>query len=306
MANIEMVLDSVRVSLMNYQHVLILKEKEGKRYLPCWIGPAEADAISIKMQDVELARPLTHDSTCAIIHALGGSVESVIIDKLENDTFYAKVMLKSNKKRTEIDCRPSDAVAIAIRVNATIFANEKVLQKAGILIDEKTGKPVGTEVTQGTEAKPKELAEVESQKLERFSEPVRRIFAQAEEQAKCLNSESIDTSHLLLALVSEAPNMATSILTNLGVNLTDIRSAVQAVIDDEQPSETSRVALNDNSKKAIELCVKEATRLGSQQILPEHLLIGIIQEDKGTAGKILRERGISLDRVYAELIRLHS
>lgn len=79
MANIKMVIDSIRVSLMNNQRVVILKEKEGERYLPIWIGPAEADTIAVKIEGVPLSRPLTHDFTCAAINALGGSLQSAII-----------------------------------------------------------------------------------------------------------------------------------------------------------------------------------------------------------------------------------
>jgi len=90
---IEMLIDSIRVSLMNYQRVVILKEKESDRYLPIWIGPAEADAIAVKLQDVTVPRPLTHDLLRAVIDTLGASINSIIVSELKNDTFYAKIVL---------------------------------------------------------------------------------------------------------------------------------------------------------------------------------------------------------------------
>ena len=135
MANTEMKIDSIRVSAMNDQRVLILKEKNEDRYLPIWIGPAEGDAIAIKLNAVSVSRPLTHDFACAAIDALGGSLESVVIHRLENDTFHAKVVIGTREGQKEIDCRPSDAMAMAVRTGVPILADEEVLEKAGVVLE---------------------------------------------------------------------------------------------------------------------------------------------------------------------------
>ena len=141
MALLEMVVDSIRVSLMNYQRVVILKEKASHRYLPIWIGPAEADAIAIKLQDVSVPRPLTHDLLRNIVVTLGATVKHVVVNDLQNDTFYARIVLEVDGRSLEIDSRPSDALALAVRVKVPIFAEETVLEKAGIYLD-KEGKPI--------------------------------------------------------------------------------------------------------------------------------------------------------------------
>lgn len=128
----EMTIDRVNVALVNYQRTLILKAKETERYLPIWIGPAEADAISIILQGVQLQRPLTHDFLCTVIEKLGARVKSVIIDKLEDSTFHAKVILVTGNSEIDIDCRPSDAVAVAVRAKAPIFVDDEVLDRVGI------------------------------------------------------------------------------------------------------------------------------------------------------------------------------
>jgi len=138
---IEMTIDSIRVSLMNYQRVVILKEKTSERYLPIWIGPAEADAIAVKLQGVTVPRPLTHDLLRTVIDALGATVNSIIISDLKSDTFYAKILLNVDGGQMEVDSRPSDALALAVRVEVPIYAEETVLDKAGILLDKETGKP---------------------------------------------------------------------------------------------------------------------------------------------------------------------
>ncbi len=141
---IEMTVDSIRVSLMNYQRVVILKEKAAERYLPIWIGPSEADAIAVKLQGVSVPRPLTHDLLISVIDALGATINSIVVSDLKNDTFYAKVLLSVDGEQMEVDSRPSDALALAVRADVSIFAEEAVLDKAGILLDRETGKPVGS------------------------------------------------------------------------------------------------------------------------------------------------------------------
>ncbi len=152
---IEMAIDSIRVSLMNYQRVVILKEKLAERYLPIWIGPAEADAIAVKLQGANVPRPLTHDLLRSVIDSLGATVRFIVVNDLKSDTFYAKIILGVNGKQIEIDSRPSDALALAVRADVPIYADEAVLDKAGILLDAETGKPIveGRKETSGGEKK---------------------------------------------------------------------------------------------------------------------------------------------------------
>ena len=138
---LEVTIDSIRVSLMNYQRVVILREKAADRYLPIWIGPAEADAIAAKLQGVKLERPLTHDLLRSVIEALGARVSSIIVYDLKNDVFYAKIVLTVDGGQIEIDSRPSDALALAVRVEVPIYVDESVMDKAGILLD-REGKPL--------------------------------------------------------------------------------------------------------------------------------------------------------------------
>ncbi len=139
---IEMAIDSIRVSLMNYQRVVILREKGTNRYLPIWIGPSEADAIAVKLQNVELSRPLTHDLLQSVITTLGASVDYILVSGLKDDTFYANLAVSVDGEKVDIDSRPSDALALAVRVGAPIYADEAVLEKAGIILEDDAGKRV--------------------------------------------------------------------------------------------------------------------------------------------------------------------
>ena len=162
---VEMTIDSIRVSLMNYQRVVILKEKIAERYLPIWIGPAEADAIAVCLQGVTVPRPLTHDLLRSVIDALGATVNSIIVCDLRNDTFFAKVILNVDGGQLEIDSRPSDALALAVRAEVPIYAEETVLDKAGVVLDKDTGKPVSHEMVGG---KDKKVSEEEIEKMSAF------------------------------------------------------------------------------------------------------------------------------------------
>lgn len=239
---LEMTIDSIRVSMMNYQHVVILKEKDSDRYLPIWIGPAEADAISVKLQNMDISRPLTHDLLKNTIFALeslsGTSVCRVVVNDLRADTFYAQIIFEFNngpvpvavvsltentspgefdknspisiiwqdkkydltvvnkwqendkefiegesedgllfevtytseKKRwlltkMKLDSRPSDAIALAVRVTTPIFVEDSVLDKAGIILDRETGKPV----PQAKSSNPEAGGEIDEQELKKLS-----------------------------------------------------------------------------------------------------------------------------------------
>ena len=133
---VEMTIQSIRVSLMNYQRVVILREKASDRYLCIWIGPAEADAIAVQLQEVSVARPLTHDLLRSVIDTLGAQVSHILINDLANDTFYARIVLDINGNSMEIDSRPSDAIALAVRAKVPIFSDEGVLDRAGVLLAE--------------------------------------------------------------------------------------------------------------------------------------------------------------------------
>ena len=154
---IEMSIDSIRVSMMNYQRVVILKEKDSERYLPIWIVPAEADAIAIKLQGVSPPRPLTHDLLENVITTLGATIGSIVVHDLQNDTFYAKLILNVNGDPVELDSRPSDAMALAIRTSAPIFIEDEVLDRAGIIIDHETGNPMPQAKSGNVEATEEEL-----------------------------------------------------------------------------------------------------------------------------------------------------
>jgi bifunctional DNase/RNase len=111
---------------------VVLKETGSRRYLPIWIGPFEADAITIELQGVEIARPLTHDLLKNAIEKLGAEIEQVAITELHDDTFFATISLRVGSRRMDLDSRPSDAIALAVRAQVPVYVDDGVLGQAGI------------------------------------------------------------------------------------------------------------------------------------------------------------------------------
>jgi bifunctional DNase/RNase len=131
---IELNLVGVRVELPTNQPIVLLKEREGERYLPIWIGAMEATAIAFALQGIVTARPMTHDLMKNVLEEIGVHVERIVITELKEGTFYAVIEMALNGSRYEVSSRPSDAIALAVRVNVPIYANEDVLSEASIVI----------------------------------------------------------------------------------------------------------------------------------------------------------------------------
>jgi uncharacterized protein len=132
---IETIVDSIRVSLVTQHRVVILKEVDGDRHLPIWIGPFEAEAIAMELQGVTAARPLPYDLIKTMISDMGGTVQEILVTDLAQDVFYARIVIDQDGRRVEVDSRPSDAIALAVRSEVSVFVDESVMDRAGVVLD---------------------------------------------------------------------------------------------------------------------------------------------------------------------------
>jgi uncharacterized protein len=132
---IEMTVESVRINLQTTQRVVILKATRQERYLLIWIAQAEAYAIAIELQGTSSPRPLTHDLLKNVINDLGAKIVSIVISDLIDDIFYARIVLDVAGRHVEVDARPSDAIALAVRAKAPIYVEEGVLERAGVTLE---------------------------------------------------------------------------------------------------------------------------------------------------------------------------
>lgn len=133
---VEVVIDSIRVSLMSQQRIVILREKENERYLPIWIGVYEAESITMALQDIEVARPLTHDLLRNVFKQFDIRILRIEVTALRDDTYFGNIVAEKDRNIIEIDARPSDALAIAVRTHVPIFVDRSVMDSAGIIPEE--------------------------------------------------------------------------------------------------------------------------------------------------------------------------
>ncbi len=138
---IEMSVDSVRVHMPSGQHVVVLKEKDADRFLPIWVGVAEANSISLQIDGVRPERPMTHDLIINILHQFDFTIIQVRVSELRDDTFYAQIAGQVAGRDLEIDSRPSDAIAVAIRCESPIFVAKDVLEQAGVVPEGRSEDP---------------------------------------------------------------------------------------------------------------------------------------------------------------------
>lgn len=132
---IEMIVDRVQVSLMSQHRLVVLRDVDEERYLPIWIGQFESEAITLELQGMARERPLTHDLLKSTIQEMGGSVRHIHINNLSKDVFFAVINIDAAGDTIEIDARPSDAIALAVRLSAPIYVDKSVMDRAGICPD---------------------------------------------------------------------------------------------------------------------------------------------------------------------------
>ncbi|MFL5991974.1 MAG: bifunctional nuclease family protein [Rubrobacteraceae bacterium] len=126
----------INLDLFSSSPIVILKVEDENRYLPIWIGQPEARSILMKLQNQEFSRPLTHDLAVNLVSELGGSMEKVTVTELRNSTFFAVISVEIDGRTVEIDSRPSDAIALAVRAGAEIFAADEVIEEAAVVFEE--------------------------------------------------------------------------------------------------------------------------------------------------------------------------
>lgn len=164
---IELKVQSLGLDRASNTPVVILQELEGDRVLPIWIGPGEASAIAMQLADMQFSRPLTHDLLLAVLKGLGGDLDRVVITRVADSTYYAELVVDRNGETVTVDARPSDSIAVALRAEARIFANDALLERASIEITEE-------EVT-SAEAEEEEEADQPFMNAEELKEYLRRM-----------------------------------------------------------------------------------------------------------------------------------
>ena len=170
---IEVQIDSVRVHLMTPQRLVVLKQVGSERYLPIWVGPYEAEAITVALQEVEMIRPLTHDLLKNVFGAFHARIKRIEIVKLQNEIFYGNIVAEVDGREINVDSRPSDAIALSVRAHVPILVHRTVMDEAGI-IPEQDIPEEEAETPETTEPAPP-LSEESSQRLSVFEDFLEKL-----------------------------------------------------------------------------------------------------------------------------------
>lgn len=172
---IEVTIDSIRVSLMSSQRVIVLKQRDAERYLPIWVGPYEAEAIAVALQEIEMIRPLTQDLLKNVITAFGGQVLRVEVVALREDIFYGNIVIEREGQIYNIDARPSDAIALAVRTHVPILVHPSVMEQAGIVPEADLSSQPPSVTTPSEPSSSTLSSDVEEGRLDVFEDFLRKL-----------------------------------------------------------------------------------------------------------------------------------
>jgi bifunctional DNase/RNase len=168
---IEVQIDSVRVHLMTPQRLVVLKQIGSERYLPIWVGPYEAEAITVALQEVEMIRPLTHDLLKNVFGAFNARIKRIEIVKLQNEIFYGSIVAEVDGREVNVDSRPSDAIALSVRAHVPILVHYSVMEEAGITPEQDVSEE--TEAIEKSEPAP--LSEESTERLSVFEDFLEKL-----------------------------------------------------------------------------------------------------------------------------------
>jgi len=186
---IEVQIDSVRVHLMTPQRLVVLKQLGSERYLPIWVGPYEAEAITVALQEVEMIRPLTHDLLKNVFGAFNARIKRIEIVKLQNEIFYGSIVAEVDGREVHVDSRPSDAIALSVRAHVPILVHRSVMEEAGIVPEQDVSdEPEALEKTE-----PAPLSAESTERLSVFEDFLEKLeFDKSEDEDKPDDEESSD------------------------------------------------------------------------------------------------------------------
>ena len=186
---IEVQIDSVRVHLMTPQRLVVLKQIGSERYLPIWVGPYEAEAITVALQEVEMIRPLTHDLLKNVFGAFNARIKRIEIIKLQNEIFYGSIVAEVDGREVNVDSRPSDAIALSVRAHVPILVHHTVMEEAGITPEQDVSEDM--EALEKTEPAP--LSEESTERLSVFEDFLEKLeFDKSDDEDKPDDEQSSD------------------------------------------------------------------------------------------------------------------
>lgn len=287
--------------------IVLLREHDGERILPIWIGAHEGDALVYGRSGGTLPRPLGPDLTASLLRAGGVRVERVVIESLRENTYFATVIIASGGEAQEVDARPSDALNLAARLGVPVYAAPEVMDHAGIVSDEELSSRLraGERGEAGTLVEWRSVTPdllrslwVGAEKPEpQLTERGQRVLSWAREEARALSHEHIEPEHILLGLLRDSASLAGRVLESLGITMALARPRVQSIEASGRELTDDEIALSPQARKVVWLAVSLAVSLGPGDAGAEHILLALARENA------LLEHGVDAERVREEVDR---
>ena len=296
---IEMDIDRIQMHPVSGQKILVLKQKQADTYLPIWIGPVEADSIALKLEGQQLPRPLTHDLMESMIGDLGARVSKVVVSDIRDHTFFAKVVIQRNGTTIERDSRTSDAIALAVRSDAPIYATSYVLDRAGVTFDPESGlqeSPVFDWQSLTIQNVLEDISRMASEEVE-------KILQRARSEAGRLGRSSVEPRDILLALVRDTKGVSAMVFANLATNLAALLSALERLSEPGESASGTTPELSEASLRVMRLARMEAHLMVHGRVEPEHLLLGLVLADDEETAKVLGGHGIEIEGARVAVIK---
>ena len=283
-------------------YVVLLRESDGERIVGIWIGEPEARALALARRGARLPRPLGHDLMVALLDAVDVRVERVVIERLQDNTFFATVTVASGDDQRELDARPSDALNLAMRAGAPIQISSEVIDTAGL-----TAWPGPQEAPVGGNdpppwfpiSEPRGHMREPTYTIDDDSPAMLRLAAT---QARQLGHNAVGSAHLLVGILADGDDPAARLLHRHGITLAATREAVRALLaaeDQDTPSPGDRLSLTPRGMLAMHRASVEARRRGALDIAPMRLLLALV--DGFETADVLGLRGIDLATVRDEV-----
>jgi len=279
--------------------VVLLREHDGERILPIWIGAHEGDALVFGRSGGKFPRPLGPDLTASLLRAGGVRVERVVIESLRENTYFATVIIASGGEMQEVDARPSDALNLAARLGVPVYAAPEVMDHAGIVSDEELSSRLraGERREAGTPGGWRSVTPdllrslwVDADPESPLTEQGRQVLSWAREEARALSHEHIEPEHILLGLLHDPDNPAGRVLESLGITMALARPRVQRIEGSSRELTDDEIALSPQAKKVVFLAVSVAVSLGPNDAGPEHILLAQARQNA------LLELGVHAER----------
>lgn len=283
-------------------HVVVLRELSGERVVPIWIGQPEAAALVMGRRGQRTPRPMTPDLALGLLEAAGARIERVVVESLRENTYFATVVVIVDGETREVDARPSDALNLATRAQVPIHVAADIVAAAGL-----TAWPAAHDPGDGGAAH-EHWIRVEDR---RSTPPLIRIGTDssatlrcAAEQARSLGHGWVRCEHLLLAVLGDEGGVAARLLADRGLTIDRARTTVVAGSGDpaDVPAPGGGVGLSPQAQRALRIARAEAWSMGTEAAGAGHLLLGVVQAGDSAALEILRDAGVGLPELYAELL----